>query len=124
MHRYDSKTELILIRELQERGEKFRTQAKKLPGTPDILFTQQKLVVFVHGCFWHRHSGCSGKRSPRNNWMWWVKKFNLQVKLDQKNYSKLRNRGWWVYIAWECNIKNNLQQEVDAIQIYLRQRAR
>jgi DNA mismatch endonuclease (patch repair protein) len=122
MAKYDSQTELVLIKALKNEGEKFRTQVRKLPGTPDIFFPKQKLVVFVHGCFWHRHNACPGKRSPRNDWMRWIRQFNLQVILDQENYRRLRKRGYWVYVAWECKVSNNLEGVVKDIKKYLDQR--
>lgn len=119
MPKFDSQTELKLIQALSKSGERFRTQVKKLPGSPDIVFFSCKMVIFVHGCYWHRHTACAGRILPKNNWKLWMDKFNLQVLLDQKNYKKLRNRGWWIYIAWECEIQKSAVNVTEDIRRFL-----
>ena len=119
MPKYHSRTELAVVTELKNCGEKFRTQGKHLPGTPDIYFAKEKIVVFVHGCYWHRHADCRGRRTPRKNLLTWIERFNMQVLIDQKNYKKLRNRGWWIYTAWECEINQNVTEVVSDLLRYL-----
>lgn len=104
------------------KGEDFRTQVKRLPGKPDIVFFRSKIAVFVHGCYWHRHDACAGRITPKSNFLWWMNNFNMQVLRDQKVYRMLRARGWWVYVAWQCEIEKSTANVVEDICSYVRQR--
>lgn len=121
-NKFDSKIEFEFAEELNRRKIKHQNHSKNLPGTPDFVFNEKKLVVFVHGCFWHRHSNCSRAINPKNNWRNWLDIFFKQVKRDQINYLKLEKLGWWVFIAWECEIQKNVQNVVNDVQIYLAKR--
>jgi len=88
------------------RGLRFRIHRRDLPGTPDLVFPRWKLVVFVHGCFWHRHPGCSKASVPKSRVEFWQAKFNQNITRDQKNTEALRDLGYRVEIIWECITKS------------------
>src|SRR5262249_47403613 len=96
--------ELVLRRELHARGLRYRLHAKDLPGKPDIVFRKQKVAVFVHGCFWHRHEGCKVANIPKSNTAFWKEKFDRNVARDQANREKLEHLGWTVNVVWECEL--------------------
>ena len=81
------------------------TNVGGLPGKPDIVFKRRKKVVFVHGCFWHRHECCRNNRTPKSNTDFWLKKFEQNVKNDQYVYDALTRMGWRYMIIWECMLK-------------------
>jgi DNA mismatch endonuclease (patch repair protein) len=83
-------------------GFRFRLHEGKLPGKPDIVLTQYKTVVFVHGCFWHQHKGCKNCTMPTNRRKWWCAKLNGNAARDKRNQAALRRRGWRVVVIWEC----------------------
>ena len=76
-----------------------------LPGKPDLVFKARKKVVFVHGCFWHRHENCVNTRTPKSNIDFWTRKFDQNVASDQRVYAELRQTGWRFLIIWECSLK-------------------
>lgn len=88
-------------------GYRFRLHASELAGTPDIVFPRLKKVVFVHGCFWHRHSRCSRATIPKTRVAFWIAKFAANIERDAKNRRALRRAGWKVLIVWECEIKSS-----------------
>jgi DNA mismatch endonuclease (patch repair protein) len=100
----------------------FDTQVAGMPGTPDIVFTQERVVVFVHGCYWHRHFDCAIARVPRKNGYEWLRQFAKNTRRDQRVASLLRNDDWWVHVAWECEISNNPQQVAQEIRQTLARR--
>ena len=99
----------ILVRSLLHRmGYRFTVNAtnnRKLPGKPDIVLPKYKAVIFVHGCFWHRHKGCKETTTPKSRTEWWQAKFDGNVARDRKNQRLLRKDGWKVIVAWECETK-------------------
>ncbi len=99
MPRKDSKPELALRRELYKLGLRYRVHVKKLPGTPDIVFQKAKMVIFVDGCFWH--SCPKHGKTPKSNHKWWKKKFEENMKRDQRNDFKLESMGWLPVHIWE-----------------------
>jgi len=86
-------------------GFRFRLQRKDLPGKPDIVLPKYSTVVFVHGCFWHRHPGCPRASTPATNQDYWLPKFKRTVKRDQKNQKMLHRFGWNVIVVWECELR-------------------
>lgn len=90
---------------LHKAGFRFRLNVKNLPGSPDIVLPRHRCVVFVHGCFWHRHSGCKYCYTPKSRVAFWRKKFSANVDRDKVVQLKLRRLGWRVLIVWECEIK-------------------
>lgn len=87
---------------LHKMGYRFRLHRKDLPGKPDIVLPKYKLVIFVHGCFWHRHRNCKYAYSPKSRIEFWRQKFADNVSRDRKVTHQLRKSGWRVAIIWEC----------------------
>lgn len=100
----DTKPEIILRKALFAEGFRYRLHRKDLPGKPDLVFPRYNAVIFVHGCFWHRH-GCKYTSTPSTRVDFWEKKFRENVERDRKNVDELMQMGWRVYIVWECAIK-------------------
>jgi len=86
-------------------GYRFRLCRKDLPGRPDIVLPRYKSVVFVHGCFWHRHPGCNDASTPKSRVEFWMDKFDANVKRDRKVRKELRSLGWKVNVVWACEVK-------------------
>lgn len=101
----DTTPELRVRKTARALGLKFRLHPKNLAGTPDLVFPEQRLVVFVHGCFWHRHAGCKKAGIPKSKKKFWIKKFEQNVKRDRRNFRSLRSAGWMVATIWECQTK-------------------
>ena len=100
----DTKPELTVRRYLHSRGLRYRLNVKDLPGKPDLVFPKYGVAVFVHGCFWHRHSGCRYATIPSSNKEFWQAKFDGNVQRDKINARRLRALGWRVLVAWECGL--------------------
>jgi DNA mismatch endonuclease, patch repair protein len=83
-------------------GFRFRLYRADLPGTPDLVLARHRTVVFVHGCFWHRHSRCRYAYHPKSNRAFWSDKFSANVQRDLRNQRRLRELGWRVLVVWEC----------------------
>jgi DNA mismatch endonuclease (patch repair protein) len=86
-------------------GFRFRVHAKHLPGRPDVVLAKYNTAIFVHGCFWHRHSGCRNATSPSTRREIWQEKFDGNVDRDARNRAALEAAGWNVLIVWECELK-------------------
>lgn len=89
---------------LHSLGFRFRLHRKDLPGKPDIVLPKRGTVVFVHGCFWHRHQECKNCTNPKTNEDFWQTKFDGNVARDRKNAKSLREMGWKVIVVWECEL--------------------
>ena len=100
----DSKAEMIVRRGLHRTGLRFRLHDRHLPGTPDLVFPKHRAVVFVHGCFFHRHD-CHFFKWPQTRAEFWEKKIGGNVKNDEAALAKLRADGWRVAVVWECALK-------------------
>lgn len=97
----------ILVRSMLHRiGLRFRLYARNLPGRPDIVLSRWRRVVFVHGCFWHRHPGCRFAYTPKSRVRFWKRKFRENVVRDTIRIRKLRMQGWRVHVIWECETRN------------------
>ncbi len=90
---------------LHRAGYRFRLHGSDLPGRPDIVLPKHRAVVFVHGCFWHRHKGCKGATVPKTHRKFWAEKFARNVANDQKHIRRLRRMGWKVLMVWECQLR-------------------
>ncbi|NVZ36143.1 DNA mismatch endonuclease Vsr [Pseudomonas sp. A4002] len=106
----NTKPELIVRRYLHACGYRYRLHRKDLPGKPDLVFSKYKLVIFVHGCFWHRHANCVYATSPGSRRDFWEEKLNGNVSRDQKQISLLNAKGWRVVVVWECGLKHLLNE--------------
>jgi DNA mismatch endonuclease, patch repair protein len=102
----DTKPELLVRSLLHRLGFRFRIHDHRLPGTPDIVLQKYHTVIFVHGCFWHRHKNCKRASTPSSRTDYWLPKFERSVLRDRVNQRQLRRIGWKVIIVWECQTKN------------------
>ena len=100
----NTKPELLVRSWLHRQGLRFRLHGAGLPGRPDLVFRKYRSVVFVHGCFWHRHPGCRYATTPSSNAAFWQRKLRENVARDKKRTSQLRSLGWRVLTIWECQI--------------------
>lgn len=103
--RKNTAPELRLRSALHRLGLRFRLNVKNLPGSPDIVLPKYKTVVFVHGCFWHRH-GCSKTTTPKTRQEFWNAKFEANRARDERKEAQLRELGWRVITVWECEVLN------------------
>jgi|TARA_B100001971_G_C18201726_1_gene545049 DNA mismatch endonuclease (patch repair protein) len=103
----NTKPEIIVRKLLHANGFRFRINRKDLPGKPDIVLPKYNTVIFVHGCFWHRHEGCKYKSIPKKNKAFWNAKFKANVKRDIEVISQLERIGWKHYTVWECGLNTN-----------------
>lgn len=106
VHGSDTKPELLVRSLLHRMGYRFRLHAKNLSGKPDIVLPRYRIVVFVHGCFWHQHSGCRKANRPTTRTDFWNKKLDGNIAQDSQNYKLLIEQGWRVLVVWECETKN------------------
>lgn len=97
--------EMAVRRTLHAAGLRFRLHRADLPGRPDIVLPGRRVVVFVHGCFWHSHPGCKRARLPATRREYWVPKLLRNVERDQAASAALQRAGWCVFIAWECETR-------------------
>lgn len=101
----NTRPELVVRRYLHARGFRFRLHRKGLPCRPDLIMPRFNLIIFVHGCFWHRHEQCSYATHPRTRQDFWSDKFTRNVQRDQRQYHELQAAGWRILVIWECGIK-------------------
>lgn len=94
--------ELVVRRLLSDMGVRYRLNVSGLPGTPDLVNQARGFAVFVDGCFWHRHAGCSRATTPKANHKFWLSKFEANVARDRRNRLALRRLGYSVIVVWEC----------------------
>ncbi|MDR0576990.1 MAG: DNA mismatch endonuclease Vsr [Candidatus Accumulibacter sp.] len=102
----DTKPEFAVRRLIHGMGYRYRIHRHDLPGTPDIVFPARRLVIFVHGCFWHRHDGCSLARMPKSKLEFWRKKLEGNRERDIRKIGKLESMGWRVLVVWECELSD------------------
>ncbi len=94
-------------------GLRFRKNVSKLPGKPDIVLPKYHTVIFVHGCFWHRHQGCKYATSPSTNVEYWERKFEKNVENDGNHIAELKSHGWKVLVVWECDVKHRFKDVME-----------
>lgn len=102
----NTKPEMVVRSMLHRMGFRFRLHDRKLPGNPDIVLPKYRTVIFVHGCFWHRHSGCSYAYTPKSRISFWEEKFSRNIERDQEAKSKLEILHWKVLTVWECETRD------------------
>lgn len=98
----DTKPERLIRSYLYRAGLRFRLHSRTIAGRPDIVLPGRRVAVFVHGCFWHRHAGCSKAYLPKSNIAFWHAKFEENVRRDRRTTRALRRAGWRVLTVWEC----------------------
>ena len=103
----NTKPEILLRSLLHREGFRFRLHDKRLPGKPDIVLPRHRTVIFVNGCFWHRHNNCEYAYTPKSRQEFWLNKFQGTVQRDQEKQKMLADLGWQVLVVWECELKRN-----------------
>ena len=118
----NTKPELIVRQALFRDGLRYRLHRRDLPGKPDISIDKYRLVVDIRGCFWHGHFGCKDGHTPKTNTAFWRDKLQKNIERDKKNFEKLRDLGFEVFVLWECEVKNRkvLSEKLEHIYDYLR----
>ncbi len=106
----DTTIEIMVRKYLFSQGFRYRTNVKNLPGKPDIVLPKYHTVIFVHGCFWHRHSGCKEAYTPKTRVEFWQEKFTTNVHNDILAKEQLIALGWKVLVVWECEIKKQFDE--------------
>lgn len=105
----NTKPEEIVRKYLFSHGFRYRKNVRSLPGTPDIVLPKYHTVIFVNGCFWHRH-GCRFTTTPLTNTEFWTEKFSANTDRDRNIYRQLQQMGWVVLIVWECELKKDKRE--------------
>ena len=114
----DTKPELLVRSMLHRLGYRFTVRGpknKSLPGRPDLVLPKHRVVVFVHGCFWHGHDCARGARAPKQNREYWVAKVGRNVARDAKSAQALTEQGWRVETIWECELKDGLEARLQRL---------
>ena len=106
----NSKPDEIVRKVLFTKGFRFIKNVRTLPGCPDNVLHKNNTVIFVNGCFWHKHN-CDRFVWPSSNIEYWIPKINRDVERDEENYKKLTDIGWRVLVIWECELKKNVREE-------------
>jgi DNA mismatch endonuclease, patch repair protein len=107
----DTSPERAVRSELHRQGYRYRLHRRDLPGTPDLVLSRYKTVVFVHGCFWHSH-GCSKGKRPRTNTEFWTEKLDANRRRDRRQRAELEALGWRSHIVWECSLSEGVSDLV------------
>jgi DNA mismatch endonuclease, patch repair protein len=102
----DTKPEMRVRSMAHRMGFRFRLHGPGIPGHPDLVFTSARKVLFVHGCFWHRHPGCPRTRLPKSRLDFWKPKLLGNARRDRKNQAALQKLGWSFLVIWECETEN------------------
>lgn len=100
--------EVVVRRLIHALGHRYSLHSKDLPGRPDIVFRRRRKVIFVHGCFWHRHKSvhCKLSRLPKSRLSFWLPKLESNRLRDQRNLRLLRSGGWKILVVWECQLRD------------------
>ena len=102
----NTKPEIAVRKLLHSMGYRFRLHSKGLPGSPDIVLPKYKTLIFVHGCFWHRHENCKYASTPKTRQEFWEAKFRENINRDKLNQENLSSKGWKIIVVWECEIND------------------
>ncbi|MDR0785411.1 MAG: very short patch repair endonuclease [Treponema sp.] len=103
--------EIVFRKLLHSAGFRYRLHDPKLPGKPDLVLKRYKTVVFIHGCFWHKHQNCPRRNiTPKDNAAYWQAKQSRNAARDAANAAKLEGMGWRVFTVWECELKQPKEQ--------------
>jgi DNA mismatch endonuclease (patch repair protein) len=110
----NTRPEISIRKELYGRGYRYKLHSKDLPGKPDLVFPKYKAVVFVHGCFWHRHK-CHLFKWPSTRLDFWEDKINGNAHRDEEHKHQLLAMGWKIIIVWECAVKGKSRQSLPKV---------
>lgn len=102
----DTAVEMTARRIVHALGFRYRLHGSDLPGSPDMVLPSKRTVIFVHGCFWHRHPRCKLARLPKSRLDFWVPKLEANRARDVRNIRKLRRAGWRPLVVWECQLSD------------------
>lgn len=111
----DTSIEIRVRRFLFSQGFRFRKNDKRLPGKPDVVLPKYRTVIFVHGCFWHRHPNCKDATTPKTRTEFWLEKFEKNVANDNAHREALEAAGWNVITLWECEINKRFKETMDQV---------
>ena len=111
----DTRPEIYFRKLLFAQGYRYSLNSKKIPGHPDIYLRKYNTAIFIHGCFWHRHSGCKYAYMPKSRVEFWQKKFEANVKRDYIVRMELRDKGIKCLIVWECTVRRIKRNQEDCI---------
>lgn len=114
----NTQPEIVVRKLVHALGFRFRLHRKNLPGCPDLVFPSKRKVIFVHGCFWHRHKGCKRATTPKTRTDFWLKKFESNTSRDQRNLDVLSEAGWGTLVIWECSLKD-IDRTADILRRFL-----
>ena len=109
----DTSIEIKVRSYLFRNGFRFRKNVKKLPGKPDIVLPKYRTIIFIHGCFWHRHAGCKDATTPKTRTEFWQQKFDRNVANDRLHIKQLEKMGWHVIVLWECQINKDIETTME-----------
>ena len=115
IHNADTSIEVLARKYLFRKGFRYRKNVAALPGKPDIVLPKYKTAIFVHGCFWHRHSNCKYAATPSSNSEYWQEKFRRNVENDKRHICDLEKMGWTVITIWECELKSKFDETMTGV---------
>ena len=116
----NTKPEEVVRKYLFAKGFRYRKNDTRYPGKPDLVLPKYHTVIFINGCFWHRH-GCSRSSLPKTNQDYWIPKIQRNVERDQQNIKALEDAGWQVIVIWECELKKKtLEETMNSVEAKLR----
>lgn len=118
----DTKPEMAVRKYLFSKGFRFRKNDKRYPGKPDIVLPKYHTVIFIHGCFWHRHAGCKEATMPKTRTEFWENKFRQNVDNDAKHKLQLEEMGFKVITIWECEIEKDFDTTMEKLVLELKGR--
>ncbi len=115
IHGKDTQIEVLVRKYLFAKGYRFRKNDKRYPGKPDVVLPKYRTVIFVNGCFWHRHKGCKNATIPKTRTEFWTTKLERNAENDEKNISLLISAGWKVITVWECELERDFEQRMQEV---------
>lgn len=107
----NTKPEIVVRKIARLCGYRYRLNVSELPGKPDIVFPKLRKIIFVHGCYWHRHPGCALARLPKTKLRFWAPKLTANRQRDLRNIARLRRDKWKVTVVWECQLNKRVSLE-------------
>jgi DNA mismatch endonuclease (patch repair protein) len=110
----DTKPELLIRKGLHALGVRYSLHRRDLPGKPDLVLTKHNAIIFIHGCFWHRHN-CYLFKWPSTRIAFWKKKLNRNVEVDERNIDLLLSKGWRIGVVWECALKGKSEDKITKV---------
>jgi DNA mismatch endonuclease, patch repair protein len=110
----DTKPEMAIRKALFNQGFRYIPNDKRLPGTPDLVFPKYNAIIFIHGCFWHKHN-CHLFKWPSTRPVFWKNKINRNKSVDHRNHKQLKTDGWYILTIWECALKGKTKRPLDQL---------